>query len=132
MAGKTKQALQAELDLMKRQRRGESIVILGSTAIRTFGHVTIVFLLYLSVSRLAGQNTHADFALSVLLNEHAATAVGYLAGCGGCAYGLAQKKLRQKNIERTEGTIRELESRIDPRRSSSKLTQNGSTNPEDL
>jgi len=51
----------------------------------------------------------------------------------GCAklWALRERRLRRRKVEQMQDRIRELETRIDPRRSSSGLLRDGKTNPAD-
>ena len=57
-------------------------------------------------------------------------ALSLLIGIGGVLYGMLQHKLRKRVISRND-RIRVLEQRIDSNRSSSRLTEEGTTRPED-
>lgn len=59
-----------------------------------------------------------------------AISVGFALACLG--YARRQKRLRCDVIQRQYGRTEQLETLIDPKRSSSGLTQRGETNPEDL
>lgn len=56
--------------------------------------------------------------------------VGFALAC--LVYARRQKTLRRNVIERQYGRIQQLETKIDPARSTSGLTARGETNPEDL
>lgn len=56
--------------------------------------------------------------------------VGFALAC--LVYARRQRTLRRNVIERQYGRIQQLESEIDPARSTSGLTARGETNPEDL
>jgi hypothetical protein len=58
-------------------------------------------------------------------------ALALLFGVGGILYGNYQRRIRQDVILRYNGIKAKEERLIDPRRSSSKLTQLGGTRPED-
>jgi hypothetical protein len=91
----------------------------------------ISYMGFLSVDALAGKTTLAQLGLhfigDVRINEALAW---FLSGAFG-VYGLNERRLRRKNILRTASQIHELESRIDPNRTSSNLTPRGTTRRED-
>ncbi len=93
--------------------------------------IVIAYYLSGSINVLAGKYTFADIGFRVLSDIRVSDGVAYLLGGGGVAYGLNERRLRRKTIERLSGRIQELEKRLDPRRSSSKLTRRGTTRPED-
>jgi hypothetical protein len=90
---------------------------------------------YLSISALAGKATLAQFGLWIFADLKATKAFSHvvtsLFGLGGVTFGYRERKLRQKNIERMSAQLTEYEIKIDPKRSSSRLTKKGSTRPED-
>ena len=90
-----------------------------------------VFLFYLSIKSLAGQNTWADITVDLLSNIKFSQVAAWVFGCGGLIYGRVQHGLRKKNVTFFQGRIQTLETRIDPDRSSSNLTIDGGTRPED-
>lgn len=81
---------------------------------------------------LAGKFTLADIGISFAGDIKLSESIVYLFGTGGVGYGLYQHRLRRKNIERLASRPIELEKLIDSTRSSSRLTPQGSTRPEDL
>lgn len=79
----------------------------------------------------AGKQTSADIAMSFLGDLKVSITISLIVGVLGGAYGLVQRKLRKDTVERLQGRNQELESIIDSRRSSSKLTKRGETRLED-
>jgi len=76
---------------------------------------------------LAGKSTNADISLHLLAEMHLDRWVAYIFGVGGTGYGIFERKLRQKNIKRLTKKTEELEKRMDPKRTSSQLTEKGKT-----
>lgn len=91
----------------------------------------IAYMGFLSIDALAGKVTFAElgarFIGDVRINEALAW---FLSGAFGW-YGLNERRLRRKHIERIAPQINELESRLDPKRTSSRLTPHGTTRRED-
>jgi len=119
---------------LKRQR-GET---LHAAVVRLCKWIPIAFICYvayLSIAALAGKNTLAAFGIYLVadlkVNKFLSHIVMAAFGIGGTAYGYAQKKLQQRNIERMSRVIQEFENKLDPNRSSSRLTIKGLTRPED-
>lgn|SRR5690348_6333529 len=80
---------------------------------------------------LAGKTTITSFALSLLGNEKMLNSVLYILAGGGVTYGWGQRRLRRRDIERLTPRPRQLETMLDPNRTSSGLTPRGTTRPED-
>lgn len=77
----------------------------------------------------AGQVTIVSLVFSFLADIKFAVAVT-LAGAAS-AWAVAERVLRRRKTEQLQGRIIELERRIDPERTSSDLTPQGTTNPRD-
>jgi hypothetical protein len=86
--------------------------------------------LYLAIDSVAGKTTAFTVGMSVLWDFRLVFAFS-LAGAT-TAWAIAERKLRQRKVESMQGRIRELETTIDPRRTTSGLTSAGRTNPRDL
>ena len=90
----------------------------------------IAYMGYLSIGVLAGKNTFADIAIRMIGNVKVSDGIIVLLTGGGWAYGLAQRSLRRKYIERTAPLKNELERLLDQNRTSSNLTSRGTTPPQ--
>lgn len=84
-----------------------------------------------AVTALAGKHTIADIGLKMIVNMQIGEAVAYIFGAGGIGYGIVERRLRRNTIERLGTRNRNLETLIDPARTSSGLTTRGTTRPED-
>jgi hypothetical protein len=94
----------------------------------------IAYFAYRGVDKLAGKMTIADLRGVISWPsgpEWWIVALALLFGVGGILYGNYQRRIRQDVILRYNGIKAKEERLIDPRRSSSKLTQLGGTRPED-
>lgn len=91
----------------------------------------MVWMMYLMVSKLSGQMTMAQIGLSFLGEMRLPSALAYLFGGSGFAYGLNERRLRHKKTSGLASYMSALEQRIDPQRTSSNLTTRGTTRPED-
>lgn len=128
---KSKAELEAELKELKRTKLSSSVTVI-ILAIIKFGTLAFcVYSLSTSIASLAGQTTIADIVVNFLGNVNIGEGVALLFGAGGTAYGLAERYQRQRMIKRLHGRTKELELKIDPKRSSSSLTETGDTNPKD-
>ncbi len=101
------------------------------SVVKTGGVVACVWFAFQAVGKLAGERTDVvvETALSVVGSADLALSVS-LTGVVA-AWAVAERWLRQRAVQRLEGRIRELETQIDPSRSSSMLTARGKTNPKD-
>lgn len=102
----------------------------ATTAVKWAGVTACSYWFFRCIEALAGQDTNAnvlmDLAVRMGISRWLAFAVG---GCG-LVYGMQQRKLRRRVVERTGGRIKDLEARLDPRRSSSQLDDRGRTPPD--
>ena len=128
---KTRAGLEIENRFLRERYWTEAIASVANTVTKWGALVLIAFFGYRAVDVLAGQETLADIGIRFLADIRVSTAVGWLSGLLGVGYGIRQRALRYNTIERLQTRIRELESAIDPKRSSSKLTTRGQTRPED-
>lgn len=99
--------------------------------IKWAGLLGIAYLAYRSVEVLAGKNTFADIGFKVIGNVKVSDGIIVLLTGGGWAYGLAQRSLRRRYIERNTSHKNDLERIIDPNRTSSNLTPRGTTPTRD-
>lgn len=101
------------------------------TLIRVICVVVCVWLIGNSVSQLAGKNTNVavSAALSIFADLKFAFSLT-LAGCA-TAWAAIERWLRHRKVEHLQGRVRDLETSIDPSRSTSNLTTKGKTNPRD-
>ena len=94
-----------------------------------------VYFAFRIVEVLAGRTTDASFALklavSVFGNDRVMKSICAIVSGGSIGYGVGQKRLRQRDIQRLTPRPRQLETVIDRRRTSSGLTTKGTTRPED-
>jgi hypothetical protein len=95
-----------------------------------FGAIIAVCASY-AVSVLAGKYTFAQIGVSFLGSLRLNETISYAFGASGVIYGLKQRALRRKNIQRLSTQIQTLEGQVFPTRSSSNLTTEGTTQPGD-
>jgi hypothetical protein len=99
------------------------------TAIR-YGAVAFgCWCLYLAIDSIAGKTTAFTMALSILLDVRLVFAFS-VAGLS-TIWAVAERKLRQRKVKYMQGRVRELELKIDPKRTTSGLTEHGRTHPRD-
>ena len=119
---------------LKRQR-GETLHAALVKLCKWIPITLICYFAYLSIAALAGKSTLAAIGIYLVadlkVNKFLSHIVMAAFGISGTAYGYQQKKLQQRNIERMSKVIQNLENKLDPNRSSSRLTDKGLTRPED-
>ena len=134
MAGKrSSQAKKAEIESRERveSRRIDQRYRTGRTAIRAVAAVFGIWLVGQSVAHLAGERTNivVDAALSVVGDLSVTISL--------CVAGVAlliawrERRLRHQSVEYLQTRPKELEKQHDPNRTSSMLTPQGKTNPQD-
>jgi hypothetical protein len=101
------------------------------TAIRWAGIVIVAYVGFGALKAFAGQST--SVAISLILNALVDLKLQLAIALTGtaCAWAAAERILRLRKVESMQGRIKELETRLDPNRSSSGLTPRGQTNPRD-
>ncbi len=128
MARRTKQELEYDI-------RARRIDRTASVVEQFFKYGAIALLGYFAMSAvqtLAGRTTFADIGLRFIGDVRVSEATAWFFGVGGVGYGLRQRKLRRDTIEALAPRVRERESELDPKRSSSSLPPRGTTRPDDL
>jgi hypothetical protein len=102
---------------------------------RWAGLAAIAYFASQSIGYLAGQQT--DATISIVVDFLTKTGCGITVGASlmtgllGIAYGTYERQLRYRKVEYLQGRVRELETLLDPNRSTSGLTPQGRTNPRD-
>jgi hypothetical protein len=86
---------------------------------------------YLSIAVLAGKQTFADIVMRVIANVKVSQWIAYLFGVGGVLYGVGERTLRRRTIRRITEDKNNLERKMHPGRTSSNLTESGTTRPGD-
>jgi hypothetical protein len=94
--------------------------------------VGIAYFLMKSIEHLSGETT--AILISYLSDTPCGITVTVSVGVGtlGVAYGLRQHRLHRRTIEHFAPRLAKYEHQVDPNRSTSGLTKEGDTNPDDL
>ena len=79
----------------------------------------------------AGKETNASISFSLITKLQADKWFAYLFGAGGIGYGVVQRRLRRRNIRRLTTDKTRAENQLHAGRTSSGLTPDGRTPPED-
>ena len=128
---KTAAELAAENKLLRTGNLATGVNNVLLNLIRWGGVVLIFRYIYLSIEALSGKTTMAAIGVNFLGNLTVSQSLAYILGGGGLLYGLGERRLRKRLVKRIGGRTRQLEAAIDPRRTSSNLTERGETNPRD-
>jgi hypothetical protein len=114
-------------------RRVDQFYLTVRTLIRCGFGIVVAYSGFGALAQFAGESTKVDLALSLFLSAFAEMKVVALLSLTGaaCAWGFLERTLRHRKVEKMQGRIRELETMMDPNRSSSGLTPAGKTRPED-
>jgi hypothetical protein len=109
----------------------EEIAKTARTAIRVVGWCFAALALYWIVDALAGRTTSlfVRVVLNVLFDIRFVLLLGTTAAA--VVWAIVERKLRQRTILRMHPRIKQLETMIDPGRTTSNLTPKGETNPMD-
>jgi hypothetical protein len=100
-------------------------VSLAQTIAKMVALVMCVRYMYLSLGVLAGRETKFEAVMRTLLSVTSDRWVAYAVSAIFGVSWYRQRRLSQKSIKEREAYIRDLEKRIDPRRSSSGLSATG-------
>ena len=128
---KSRAELEADLKALRRHQTGSVVAKSLESLFKWAGITLIAYWSYRSIEVLAGETTTADIGLTILADVQTSKGVAWIVAILASGYGLRQRTLRKRNIERLQARIRALESHIDPGRTSSGLTPQGETNPKD-
>ena len=150
---KTRQVLETEPKILKQHNMATAISEVLRNLIRYGAFVLIAWQCTNAVIALSGKTTHADIsfngnlAVGTASNTSAGissiaelfeilpwavTGLAIIFGVAGIAFGRKQAKLRQETIKRFRRYKEAEEMRIDPGRTSSRLSIPGEPEPEDL
>jgi hypothetical protein len=102
---------------------------LAGTVVKTAGAVLAVYYGREIIISLAGRETYLALKIAFLGDFKIEIAFA-LAGFSGL-WAVGERILRHRKIEALQARIKQLETQIDEKRSSSKLTPKGKTNPMD-
>lgn len=103
------------------------------TVIRTCGFVAVFYFFFQCLEQFAGASTQMNVSVSFIVRAVAELkfALAITLTGAACAWAAVERMLRKRAIANLGGRIVELETVIDPARSSSGLTQWGETHPRD-
>ena len=112
----------------------QSITKVVTTGFRYGAFAFIAWMGFRSVQAVAGQITLAEISVGVkfLMSEEKSKIFSWAVGVAGAVYGWKQRTFRKDDVERRSQRIADLERKLDSRRSSSRLSKRGDTNPEDM
>ncbi|MBX9637179.1 MAG: hypothetical protein K2Q45_06475 [Nitrosomonas sp.] len=110
-----------------------SITNLLSKALGVTLWLGVAYFIYLSIDSLADKTTlvDANIIFSMFISRENDYGLPWLIAFISFVFGVAQTWLRYRKTEEMQKHILELETHIDPQRTSSGLTARGETNPKD-
>jgi hypothetical protein len=130
MGNKSRSAEQIRLARTKVVRFTDLAGTVMSAAIKWGALAFIAYLLTDALKAMAGKTTLVSLLASIRANITINEWVAYVLAGGGTLYGFAQRRLRKQKVAELAERIKTLETKIDPDRSSSGLSPQGST-PKD-
>jgi hypothetical protein len=103
------------------------------TAIRGAFWLGAAYFGFGTIGQFAGRSTDVDLALSLVITAliELKVMIAIVMTGAACAWAAIERTLRHRTIAKMQGRIRQLETNIDPQRSTSSLTPTGQTNPAD-
>ena len=110
-------------------KKWDTLGDLGRYAIQWAGLVLIAYFFYRTLDSFAGRNTFAEIGIKILGNITVSRGIITLLTASGWVYGLGQRGLRRRSIERLAPAKNQVEGLLDPNRTSSNLTSRGTTPP---
>lgn len=127
---KTYEELEAENRILRSTDKALILAPIAINFIRWGGLCVISYFGYAAIAALSGKVTLSSIGINFLSNVSVSSSLAWLLGGGGIIYGLRERKLRQRTVLRMD-RIPELETNIDPDRTSSSLGPGGMTHPRD-
>jgi hypothetical protein len=123
------------LEYKLQSQKWDTILRLGQSLIKYGAGCFFVWQLALAIESLAGKATLADFGVFLFADLKANTVFSHIimgiVGIGGAGFGLRERAHKRKEINRLGNRVVEVEKRLNPTRSSSGLTTDGRSRPED-
>lgn len=121
----------ADRNVRYKVERNGQIASVVNNLIRWGGLVAIVYFIAHTLQSFSGQTTLAAISVKLLGSLRANDAAAWIFGAGGMGWGWRERRLRRNVNKNLGGRVAELEGVIDPKRTSSKLTQTGDTPPDE-
>lgn len=124
-----------ELEYKLQSQKWDVGLRIGLALIKWSAISVIVWRLGVAAEAFAGKSTLADFGVQLVADLKANKFFSHIVtgcfGLGGLGYGIRERALRRRDIRRLGNRVVDSEKRLDPNRTSSGLTADGNTRPED-
>jgi hypothetical protein len=124
-----------ELEYKLQSQKLDARLRLGLALIKYATLSFCAWMLVPAMEAFAGKTTLASFGVYLFADLKANTVFSHVVmgilGLGGAGYGLRERSLKRKEIKRLGNRVVEVEKRLDPNRTSSGLTIDGRSRPED-
>jgi hypothetical protein len=101
------------------------------TTIKSIAWVFCVYVAFSAATKFAGQSTSVAISLILTALFDLKFVFSFALAGAACAWAAAERALRHRKVEQMQGRLKQLETQIDPNRSSSGLTTQGKTAPSD-
>lgn len=128
---KTKAELEAEIRFLRKFRSSLSLASIFNGFFKYFTICFSLFMAYLSIKCLSGKTTDANIIIKMLGNLKVNQAVMFIMTGGSIVWAIAERKLKRRVIKKLSDRVKKYETDADKGRTSSRLSDDGSTNPED-
>src|SRR6266705_347979 len=99
-SGLPSEKTKTETELRLSFKRTDAFVTVSKTLIQYAAVVVCMFFVYRCVAALAGKETLASLGMTVLGNLKVSVGICIVLTGGGVIYGLGERSLRRRNIER--------------------------------
>jgi hypothetical protein len=128
---RTKTQLEEENRRLKQQHISISLASVINTAIKWAGICVLGYEMMSTIGTLAGKETTANILIKILGNITISQGILAAYGLGATALYARERILRKKTVKHVHPRVKKLEEALDNKRSSSRLTETGDTNPDD-
>lgn len=129
--GKSAAERKHEKELAHKAAQAETWAGVVKTGLRCAAAVGIAWMFKGSAEAFAGQVTITNLALTLPLNIKVGLSLASTTTIGSIVWGFRERHLRKATIKRLAPLAEKYEQIKDPKRTSSRLTLSGDTNPED-
>jgi hypothetical protein len=124
-----------ELEYKLQSQKWDTGLRLGQALIKYAAICFCIWRLAPAMEAFAGKTTLANFGVSLIADLKANTVFSHLVmavlGLGGAGYGLRERAQKRREIKRLGNRVVAVEKQLDPNRTSSGLTIDGRSRPED-
>lgn len=128
---KTRAQIEAETERHRFSSKLDAFTQISITAFHAIVVLGCAWFLYLIVASVAGTDTRVEIIVSAAVALGKKAWIQWAVTSVAALWAIGERFLRKRNVRRMGARNTALERRLDSRRSSSRLTRSGDTNPED-